>query len=114
MGHRVKVINRFEISRNFLLCRFDDFLFLTIDELLYLRCFLHHAIQPIDTRDIGAKIQAQRRIDAQKSRNRDGMLVIDQKRMLLRWAAVLHNFDLRTGHRGFDARFDLLERFHVP
>jgi hypothetical protein len=40
------------------------------------------------------------------------MLAVDQKRMLLRWAAVLHDFDVRTGHTGFDARFDLLESFH--
>jgi hypothetical protein len=79
MRHRVKVINRFAISRNFLLRRFDDFFFLTIDDLLYLRCFLHHAIEPIDTRDIGAKIQAQRRIDAQKSRDGDRVLVIDEQ-----------------------------------
>jgi hypothetical protein len=32
--------------------------------------------------------------------------------MLLRWAAVLHDLDLRAGHGGFDPRFDLLQRFH--
>src|SRR4029079_17784210 len=32
--------------------------------------------------------------------------------MLLRWAAVRHNFDLRSRHRRFDPRFDLLQRFH--
>ena len=78
MSHRVKVINRLEIPGNFLLSGLDDLFFLTIDELLYLRCFLHHAIEPIDAGDIGAKIQAQRGIDAQKSRYRDCVLVIDQ------------------------------------
>ena len=77
MGHRVKVINCLEIPGNFLLSGLDDLFFLTIDELLYLRCFLHDAIEPIDTRDIGAKIQTQRGIDAQKSRYRDRVLVID-------------------------------------
>src|SRR5437762_8907511 len=38
MGHRVKVINRLEIPGNFLLSSLDDLFFLTIDELLYLRC----------------------------------------------------------------------------
>src|SRR4029077_2353284 len=112
MHHGAKMINRLEISGNFLLSGLDDLFFLTIDDLLYLRCFLHDAIEPIDARNIGAKIQAQRRIDAQKPRNRDGMLVIDQKRMLLRWAAVLHDFHILTGYRCFDADLDLLKRFH--
>ena len=96
------MINRFEIAGDFLLDRFDDFLFLAIDQPFYLCRFLHGAIQPIDARDVGAKIEAQRGIDAQEPRNRDRVLVIDQKRMLLRWAAVWHDFDLRTGHGGFD------------
>ena len=78
MYHRIKVINRLEIPGNFLLSGLDDLFFLTIDELLYLGCLLHDAIEPIDTRDIGAKIQTQRGIDAQKSRYRDCVLVIDQ------------------------------------
>ena len=78
MRHRVKVINRLEITGNFLLSGLDDLFFLTIDELLYLSCFLHDAIEPIDAGDIGAKIETQRRIDAQESRNRDCVLVIDQ------------------------------------
>jgi hypothetical protein len=32
--------------------------------------------------------------------------------MLLRWTAVRHNFDLRSGHRVLDPRFDLVQRFH--
>ena len=103
MRHRVKVINCFEIPRNFLLSGLDYLFFLTIDDLLHLSCFLHHGIQPIDAGDVGAKIEAQHRIDAQESRNRDGMLVINQKRMLLRWAAVRHNVDLRARHGGLDA-----------
>ena len=78
MGHRIKVINRLHIPGNFLLSGLDDLFFLTIDELLYLRCFLHDAIEPIDTRDIGAKIQTQRGIDTQKSRYRDCVLAIDK------------------------------------
>jgi hypothetical protein len=34
--------------------------------------------------------------------------------VLLHRAAVLHNFDLRAGHSGFDARFDVIEEFHLP
>src|SRR6516165_8493660 len=64
MSHRVKVINRLEIPWNFLLGGLGDLFFPTIDNLLYLRCFLHDAIEPIDTRDIGAKIQIQGGIDA--------------------------------------------------
>src|SRR3954451_8504729 len=32
--------------------------------------------------------------------------------MLLRRAAVLNDLDFRAGHRRFDSRFDLLQRFH--
>src|SRR5215831_11130677 len=78
MGHRIKVINCLQISRNFLLSGLDDLFFLAIDKLLYLGCFLHDTIEPIDTSNIGAKIQIQRGIDAQKSRYRDRVLVIDQ------------------------------------
>src|SRR5919106_5468844 len=77
VGHRIKVVNRIEIPRDFLLSGLDDLFFLTINELLYLCCFLHDAIKPIDTSHIGAKIQTQRGIDAQKSRDRDRVLVID-------------------------------------
>src|SRR5258705_3349079 len=51
IGHRVNVINRLEIPGNLLLSGLDDLFFLTVDNLLYLRCFLHDAIDPIDTRD---------------------------------------------------------------
>jgi hypothetical protein len=40
------------------------------------------------------------------------MLVIDQKRMLLRWAAVLHDLDPCASHGAFDPRFDLLQGLH--
>ena len=50
-----------------------------IDDTLYLCCFLHHPIQPIHAGDVGAKIEAQRGIDAQKSRNRDCVLVVHQQ-----------------------------------
>src|SRR5262249_45264925 len=63
MGHRVKVVNRLEMPGNFLLSALDDLFFLTIDELLCLRCFLRNAIEPIDARNIGAKIETQRGID---------------------------------------------------
>ena len=77
--HRVKVINRLEIPGNFLLSCLDYLFFLAIDDLLYLGCFLHHPIQPIDAGDVGAKIEAKRGIDAQKSRNRDRVLVVHQQ-----------------------------------
>src|SRR5690349_14638271 len=71
MSHRIKVINGLEIPGNFLLGGFNDLLFLAIDELLYFGCFLYDAIEPIDTSDIGAKIQTQRGIDAQEPRDLD-------------------------------------------
>src|ERR671923_2621850 len=112
MSHRVRVINRLEIPGNFLFSGLDNLLFLSINELLYLRCFLHDAIEPIDTGDVGAKIEAKRWIDAQESCDCDGVVIVDQKGMLLGWTAVLHNFDLRAGHSSFDAGFDLFEGFH--
>ena len=72
------MINRLEIPGNFLLGGLNDLFFLIVDKLLNLCCLLQDAIEPIDTRDIGAKIQTQRGIDAQKPRYRDGVLVIDQ------------------------------------
>src|SRR5437667_4151203 len=84
MYHRIKVINRLEIPGNFLLSGLDDLCFLTIDELLYLGCLLHDAIEPIDTRDIGVKIQTQRGTDAQKSRYRDCVHVLVKLLMLMR------------------------------
>src|SRR5262245_18578019 len=79
MGHRIKVINRLKVTGDFLLGRLNNLFLLAIDDLLYLRGFLRHANEPIDTGDIGAKIQIQRWIDAQKSRYRDRVLVIDQQ-----------------------------------
>src|SRR5215831_17636439 len=78
MGHRIKVINRLEMPRDFLLSGLDDLFFLTIDELYYLCRFLHETIEPIDTGNIGAKIQAQRGIYPQKSCHRNCVPVIDQ------------------------------------
>src|SRR5262245_13034646 len=52
MSHRVKVINSLKITGNLLLSGLNDLLFLTIDELLYLSCFLYDAIKPIDPGDI--------------------------------------------------------------
>src|SRR5215475_8485089 len=78
MSYRVKVINRLEIPGNFLLGGLKDLFFLTVDELLYLGCFLDDPIKPIDPGDVGAKIETQRGINAQKSRYRNRVLVIDQ------------------------------------
>src|SRR5450759_2580924 len=36
----------------------------------------------------------------------------EQKRRLLRWARIRDDVDLGTGHGGFRACLDLLERFH--
>src|SRR5947208_11276253 len=110
MRDRVDVINCFEIPGNFLLSGLYDLLFLTIDELLDLRCFLHDAVRPIDTGDVRAKIEAEGRIHTQKSCHSDCMIGIDEQRMLLGWTAVRHYFDLRAWHGSFDARFDLLQR----
>src|SRR3954447_38674 len=47
--HRVKVINRFEISGNFLFACLITLLFNAVDELFHFRRFLHNAIEPIDS-----------------------------------------------------------------
>ena len=52
MRHRVKVIDRLEIAWDLFLGGFVHFLFFTIDEFLHLHCFLHDAIEPIDTCDV--------------------------------------------------------------
>src|SRR6516162_4074161 len=56
MGDGIKVINSLEIPWDFLFSGLNDLFFLTIYELLNLRCFFYNAIEPIDTGDIGAKI----------------------------------------------------------
>src|ERR1700758_2354893 len=78
MPHRVEVITRLEIPGNFLLSGLDDLFFLIIDDLLYLRCFLYDAIEPINTRDIRAKIQTQRGVVTEKSRDGESVFIIDQ------------------------------------
>jgi len=40
------------------------------------------------------------------------MFIVDLKRILLRWARILHDLDIRARHSGFDPRFDLLQTFH--
>src|SRR5262249_16015642 len=77
MSHRVKVINRLQIPGNFLLSGLNDLLFLTVYDLLHFRRPFHGAVQPIDARDVRTKIEAQRWIDAHKSRYRDRVLVTD-------------------------------------
>ena len=112
VGHREKVINRFEVAGNFFLSRFSDFLFLSIDNFFYLHRFLYGAIQPVDAGHIGTKIQAQRRIITQKLCDIARVFIVDLERMLLRRARILQDLDLRARHRGFDPRFDLLQAFH--
>ena len=59
--HRVKVINRLEITGKKFLLRLLDFLFLAFDHLFHLHLFLHRAIEPIDAGHVGAVIEAQGR-----------------------------------------------------
>ena len=112
-GDGIQMVNRFQITRNYLLAYLIDFFFNTIDNLLHLHRLFDCPIEPIDPGYIGTKIQSQLRIVAQKARDFDGMFTIDPERCLLRWAAVGHDVYLRAGRRGvFEAGFDLLERFH--
>ncbi len=76
---RVQVINGFEITENFLLLCFFLFLFLALYNPFHLHLFHHDAVEPIDTGHVGAKIQLQRRIGAQQSRDIDRMLIVNQK-----------------------------------
>jgi hypothetical protein len=78
MRHRVKVVNRFEITGNFFFARFIDFFLFAIDELLHFHCFLDRPIEPIDAGHIGTKIESQRWIDAQETRHRRRMFIVDQ------------------------------------
>ena len=111
-GDGIQMVNRFQITRNYLLACLIDFFFNTIDNLLHLHRLFDCPIEPIDPGYIGTKIQSQLRIVAQKARDFDGMFVIDPERCLLRWAAVGHDVYLRAGRGGFEAGFDFVERFH--
>ena len=83
VGHRVKVVNGFDVAGNFFLGRFIDFLFLAIDDFFHLYRFLYGAIQPIDASHIGAKIQAQRWVVTQPLRHIARVFIVDSERMLL-------------------------------
>src|SRR6266436_4248026 len=52
MPHRVKVIYRFKVTRNFLLNGFSHFFLLTVDKFLHLHCFFRDAIEPINASDV--------------------------------------------------------------
>ena len=93
------MVNRFQITRNYLLACLIHFFFNTIDNLLHLHRLFDCPIEPIDPGYIGTKIQSQLRIVAQKARDFDGMFAVDPERCLLRWAAVGHDVYLRAGRR---------------
>ena len=98
LRHRIEVIDRFEIAGEKFLLRFLDFLLLAFHELLHLHLLRHRAIEPIHAGHVGAVIEAQRRIVAQELRDRDRMLVIDQKRRLIAPGRRIGN-DRRSSRR---------------
>ena len=71
---REKVINRLEITGEKLLLRLLDFLLLAFDKLLHLHLCLHRAVEPIDAGNVRAVVEAQRRVVAQETRDRDRVL----------------------------------------
>src|SRR4029453_3581913 len=111
-GDGIQMVNRFQITRNYLLACLIDFFLNTIDNLLHLHRLFDCPIGPIDPGYIGTKIQSQLRIVAQKAHDFDGMFTIDPERCLLRWAAVGAHVEGSAGNPGLGAGFDLLQRFH--
>src|SRR6266513_3359641 len=71
---RIQVINRFEIAWDFLLLGFLHFRFRSLYNLFHLHLFCHDAVEPIDTSCVGAEIETQCQIVAQKFRNLARML----------------------------------------
>ena len=110
--HRVEVINRLEISGNFLLAGLVDFFFNAVDDLFHLGRFLHRSIQPIDAGDIRAKIKTQGRMIAKKRCDCYGVVVVDQERRLLGRPGVNDDLDFRPARGQLRPVFDLLKRFH--
>ena len=75
--YRVEVINRFEIAGNCFLNRLVNFLFHAVDDGFYLCRFLYDLIEPINAGRIRTEIESQRRVIAQKFRDRDRMFIVD-------------------------------------
>jgi hypothetical protein len=57
-------------------------------------------------------VEAECRIISQELRDGSRMLVAEQERRLVRRSRINDEFDLRPGHRRFNARLDFLERLH--
>ena len=81
--HRVKVINSFEVARNFFFRRLVDLFLHAIDDGLHFCCFLNDAIEPIDSGRVRAVIEGQCRMITEKLRDRGSVLIVDQQRRLL-------------------------------
>ena len=88
------MINRFEITGNCLLLRFFDFLFHALDDLLHLHLFLSPRVEPIDAGDVGAVIKRNAGSSRRNFATSTRMLIVDQKRRLLRWTGVRDDVDL--------------------
>ncbi len=106
------MINRLEIAGKEFLLHLVDFLFLPLDQLFHFHLFLHRPIEPVDAGDIGAIVEAERRIIAQKTRDGGGVSVVEDERRLVRRAGIGCDLELRARHRLLDAGLDLLERLH--
>ena len=59
MGDRVKVIDGFQVTRDFFFGGFVHFFLDAVDDFLDLDRLFHGAIEPIDAGDIGTEIEAQ-------------------------------------------------------
>jgi hypothetical protein len=49
---------------------------------------------------------------AEELRDGESVSIINQQRVLCAWCVVLQDSQLRAGHGGFGAGFDLFECFH--
>jgi len=107
--NRVKVIDRFEITGNFFLGCFIDIFLHAVEHLLHFHSLLCRALEPIDSGRIRTKIESQRRIIAQKARNRGCVSVVDQQGRLVRRSRIRDDIDLGAGHGRFGARFNFFE-----
>ena len=106
------MINRFKVTgpRSFL--HLLDFLLHAVDDFLHLELFDELGVEPIDAGDVRRLIKSQRRIVAEKPRDRDAVGIVNEQGTLTRRTVVRTDLDLRAGNGSFDAGLYLLNRFH--
>ena len=81
--HGKEVINRFQISGNFILCGSIYFFLDSFCDRFHFHGFLYDSVEPIDSYNVRTKVEAQLCIVAKESRDTARVFASDQKRMLL-------------------------------